>query len=66
MNKSTIALLCTSLFLETSLFPCPTCMTKLEITTPPLFSKEYEKEYSLYNDKTLDTQGEEPNHEHKQ
>lgn len=66
MNKSTVALLHTSLFLGTSLFACPTCITKLEVTTPPLFSKEYEKEYSLYNEKTLEAQGEEPNHEHKQ
>jgi hypothetical protein len=33
---------------------CPTCVGDLEVDTPPLFSKEYEKQYALYDDGTLE------------
>ena len=33
---------------------CPTCIGNLAIDTPPLFSKEYEKQYALYDDGTLE------------
>ncbi|MBS1987352.1 hypothetical protein JST99_05485 [Candidatus Dependentiae bacterium] len=33
---------------------CPTCTGSLEADTPPLFSKEYEKQYTLYEDGMLE------------
>lgn len=43
---------------------CPTCIGNLDIDTPPLFSKEYEKQYALYDDGTLDiAHTQESNHE---
>ncbi len=33
---------------------CPTCAGDLGVDTPPLFSKEYEKQYMLYEDGTLE------------
>jgi len=43
--------------IESILNSCPTCLGNLEIDTPPLFSKEYEKQYALYDDGTLEIPG---------
>ncbi len=43
--------------------PCPTCIGRIDATTPPLFSKEYDEQYTLHDDGTLEVAQLEESHD---
>lgn len=56
MNTFFIFVVGTWLLQGISVTACPTAIEKFESTTPPLFSKDYEKKYTLASEESLEIQ----------
>ena len=52
--KSFIRICICNLLITTLVPACPTCIGRLDLDTPPLFSQEYEKLYALADETPSD------------
>jgi hypothetical protein len=50
MKRFIIRICVCSLLVTAFVRSCPTCIGRVDVDTPPLFSQEYEKLYALYDD----------------